>query len=297
MKTVRRDMLKLIQTYIDHAENYTIFNQEFLPTLQGLVEDYQTNDPNARDPEVLHLYATMLKKMGESLAGYLQPIIIHLGESTLNMIKDDFLQYPEFREGCFRLVEMIVKHCTAGLFQLSSDKFQTIILTILFALKHEKPELMEIGLETMQALNLLVSTEPQVATIFYQSFYLLIIKDVLTVMTDYRHMSGFKLQAQILQQLICSVEADGIILANLNQENGSPHTYATNKEFVIALLIDCIKNLFPNLNKVQIEGFVWKLFNTCNNWTEFKSTLRDLLVSMKSFSSSNDDFYEEERKV
>jgi exportin-1 len=153
MKTVRRDILKLIQTYIEHADNYDIFNRDFLPTLQGLVEDYALNDPNARDPEVLHLFATMIKKMGESLGGYLQQIIVQLAESTLNMIKDDFMQYPEFREGCFKLVENIVKHCTGGLFQLGADKFQTILMTILFALKHEKPELMEIGLETMHALN------------------------------------------------------------------------------------------------------------------------------------------------
>jgi CRM1 C terminal len=60
-------------------------------------------------------------------------------------------------------------------------------------MKHEKPELMEIGLETMQALNMLVMSEPMVATIFYQNFYTLIMKDTLAVMTDYRHMSGFKL--------------------------------------------------------------------------------------------------------
>lgn len=66
-------------------------------------------------------------------------------------------------------------------------------------MKHEKPELMEIGLETMHALNSLVMTEPSVSTIFYQNFYLLIIRDTLTVMTDYRHMSGFKIQGMILQ--------------------------------------------------------------------------------------------------
>ena len=66
---------------------------------------------------------------------------------------------------------------------------------------------------------------------------------------------------------------------------------------MIALLIECIKTLFQNLNKVQIETFVWKLFNTCQGWQEFKSNLRDLLISMKSFASSNDEFYEEEKKV
>ncbi len=127
------------------------------------------------------------------------------------MIKDDYVTLPEFREGCFRLVEMIVKYCTDGLFQLSPEKFNIIILTILFAMKHEKPELMEIGLETMHSLNLLVVSAPQIASIFYQNFYLVMIRDILTVMTDYRHMSGFKLQGLILQQMICAVESGTII--------------------------------------------------------------------------------------
>ena len=71
-------------------------------------------------------------------------------------------------------------------------------MTIMFAIKHEKPELMEIGLETLHALNVLVINEHSVSSIFYQNFYLLIIRDTLAVMTDYRHVSGFKLQGMIL---------------------------------------------------------------------------------------------------
>lgn len=93
------------------------------------------------------------------------------------------------------------------------------------------------------------------------------------------------------------MEVDGLINQPLKGADGNVHGLATNKEYVISLLIESINLLFPNLNKVQIEAFVWKLFNSCQEWTEFKSTLRDLLISMKSFSSSNDDFYEEERKV
>lgn len=71
MKAVRRDILKLIQAYIQRSNEFTIFNVKFLPPLQNLVEDYQANDPNARDPEVLNLFATMIKKMGDMLAGFL----------------------------------------------------------------------------------------------------------------------------------------------------------------------------------------------------------------------------------
>jgi exportin-1 len=110
------------------------------------------------------------------------------------MIRNDLITFPEFRESLFKLVESIVSHCTEGFFALEQDKFQTIILVILFAIKHEKPELMEIGLQTMHNLNSVVIQNQQVASIFYKNFYLLIIKDILSVMTDYRHMSGFKLQ-------------------------------------------------------------------------------------------------------
>ena len=65
-------------------------------------------------------------------------------------------------------------------------------------MKHEKPELMEIGLETLHALNQLVMGEPSVAGIFYKNFFTLIITDTLSVLTDYRHMSGFKLQCLII---------------------------------------------------------------------------------------------------
>jgi hypothetical protein len=60
---------------------------------------------------------------------------------------------PDFREGLFILVECIVKYGTQGLFNLPTEQFNTILLTILFAMKHEKPDLMTIGLETMQSIN------------------------------------------------------------------------------------------------------------------------------------------------
>lgn len=54
--------------------------------------------------------------------------------------------------------------------------------------------------------------------------------------------------------------------------------------------------MFPNLNQVQVESFVLKMFNTVSEWAHFKGTLRDLLISMKQFASSNDDLYKEEKE-
>lgn len=123
-----------------------------------------------------------------------------------------------------------------------------------------------------------------------------ILKDVLSVLTDYKHMSGFKFQGLILQQLLVLVETN-TIQDKIFIDRNTKHQFSSNKECIVQLLIEWINQLFPNLNKVQIEAFVLNLFNTVFSWSDFKATLRDLLISMKSFSSTNDELYQEERDV
>ena len=62
------------------------------------------------------------------------------------------------------------------------------------AIKHQKPELMEIGLKSLWDMNDLISNNTAVCTEFYVNFYCNITKEILFVMTDCRHLSGFKLQ-------------------------------------------------------------------------------------------------------
>jgi hypothetical protein len=61
------------------------------------------------------------------------------------------------------------------------------------------------------------------------------------------------------------------------------------------MMIDTFLKMFQNLNKVQVETFVINLFNNCEDWKPFKELLRDLLVSMKNISCSDDAFYMEEK--
>ena len=61
MKSLRRDILKLIQTYIEKEQNFQYFNQNFLPTLQTMVEDFNNSVKDARDPETLMLFAIVFK--------------------------------------------------------------------------------------------------------------------------------------------------------------------------------------------------------------------------------------------
>lgn len=135
-----------------------------LPTLQALVNDYQHAHHEARNPEVLGLFSTLFKKMGEQLQEFLKQVVFSLCESTLEMIKNDTSSYPDFRQNFFKLIQNLIKHCTRGCFQLDSPQFHTLIMTVLFSMSHVKPELMEIGNESMHALCTLIAHEPFYAT-------------------------------------------------------------------------------------------------------------------------------------
>lgn len=105
----------------------------------------------------------------------------------------------------------IIKHCCAGLFTSSSGDFETVVLTVLFAMQHEKPDLMEIGNESMHALCCTLAEQPSVATIFYKHFFTRCIKETISVLTDYRHMAGFKMQGQVLMMMLQAVDSDQTI--------------------------------------------------------------------------------------
>ena len=62
------------------------------------------------------------------------------------------------------------------------------------------------------------------------------------------------------------------------------------------MLIQTIMGMFPNLNSSQVETYAIGLFNSVDDWKNFKGTIRDLMISMRSFSNQQDAFYEHERQ-
>jgi exportin-1 len=193
--------------------------------LRDLTEDYTNSSPNARDPEVLLLFSVMLKHAGDLMADFLPTIMQSLCQSTLQMIQQDTTTYPEFRDGFFRLVMNIIKHCANGLFQQSGESFQTVVYTVIFAMQHEKPDLMELGNESMHSLCMTLAESPSFATIFYQNFFTTCMKEIITVLTDYRHMAGFKMQGQIVQLMLQAIDSETTVdpSVRLNDLSGNPH--------------------------------------------------------------------------
>lgn len=133
LRTIKKEILKLMETYIKKSEDAEGVNQNFIPPLlDAILGDYNRNVPPARDAEVLNVMSTVTNRLKASstppfaksltimvmLQEHLVPqvpaILDAVFEPTLNMINQDFSEYPEHRVGFFRMLRAINLYCFTG---------------------------------------------------------------------------------------------------------------------------------------------------------------------------------------
>lgn len=64
LRTIKKEILKLINTYVEKAEdNEMIHRQMVPPLLEAVLLDYKNNVPDAREAEVLNVMTTLINKL------------------------------------------------------------------------------------------------------------------------------------------------------------------------------------------------------------------------------------------
>jgi exportin-1 len=118
MRTVKKEALRLVDTYIQKAEDLPTVTQTMIPPLFDCVlGDYQRNIEPARDAEVLNVMSSIVNRLGALLTDRVITILNAVFEPTLNMINKDFTEYPEHRVGFYKLLRAINQQCFPGKLQ------------------------------------------------------------------------------------------------------------------------------------------------------------------------------------
>jgi len=67
-RTIKKETLKLMESYILKAEDLTQVSQHLIPPLlEAVLVDYSKNVEQARDAEVLSVMATIITRLGVSI--------------------------------------------------------------------------------------------------------------------------------------------------------------------------------------------------------------------------------------
>jgi len=299
MRAVKKETLRLIETFIEKSEDPQTITMNFIPPLlEAVLGDYKTNIPDARDPEVLSVMATIVNKLQGAITKDVPRIFGSVFECTLDMITKNFQDHPEHRLHFFTLIRAINQHCFQAFFSLSPTHFKLVIDSIVWAFKHTERQISETGLNILlELLKNISDSGPDISSAFYKTYFLSLLQDIFYVQTDTFHKSGFKLQATILSQMFNTVESGGIG-APLWDPNVMQDPSLTNQLYLRNYVTNLLASAFPNLSRLQVESFVNGLFGLNKDLAAFKSHLRDFLVQLKVFSSgNNEDLYLEEKEA
>lgn len=293
LRTVKKDILRLVEAYVQKCDNGPVFVENFVPVLlDATLSDYNQSIEQARDAEVLSLTATIISRFNHLMSDKIRPILDAVFECTLNMINKDFVEFPEHRVNFFKLISAINVNCFDALMCLNRVHFKLIVDSCVWAFKHAHREIAETGLKICyDLLKNISASSSAVASSFYQAFYLSLFTDIFYVLTDGEHKSGFRYQAIILAHLFEIVES-GLLQAPLYSV--TEQQFPDNRAFVKDFLANMLRTSFPHLQTVQIENFIRGLFDLNRDPSTFKAHIRDFLISLKEFAENDQDLYAEE---
>ena len=64
LRTIKKEILKLIDSYVQKADDHEMVNTNIVPALlDAVLVDYNRNVPDARDAEVLDVMTTIITKL------------------------------------------------------------------------------------------------------------------------------------------------------------------------------------------------------------------------------------------
>ncbi|XP_024020926.1 protein EXPORTIN 1A [Morus notabilis] len=295
LRSVKRETLKLIETFLDKAEDQPQTGKQFVPPMMDpVLLDYARNLPDARESEVLSLFATIINKYKGAMTDDVPRIFEAVFQCTLEMITKNFEDYPEHRLKFFSLLRAIATHCFPALIHLSSQQLKLVMDSIIWAFRHTERNIAETGLNLL--LEMLKNFQnSEFCNQFYRTYFLTIEQEIFAVLTDTFHKPGFKLHVLVLQHLFCLVET-GLLTEPLWDVATVSYAYPSNAIFVREYTIKLLSTSFPNMTAAEVTQFVnGGLFESRNDLSTFKNHIRDFLVQSKEFSAQdNKDLYAEE---
>ncbi|KAF8210814.1 CRM1 C terminal-domain-containing protein [Mycena galopus ATCC 62051] len=297
LRAVKKDILKLMETYIKAAEDLDSVNTHFIPLmLDAMLGDYNRNIPIARESEVLHLMAVIVGRLGPLLTLQVPATLDAVFEPTLNMINQDFTEFPDHRLGLYKLLRAINLKCFPALLGLQPAQFKLFMDSIMWAIKHTIRDIAEMGLSLcLEVVNNFASSPPEISGQFFQQYFLSIVQDIFFVLTDTDHKSGFKLQVVVLARMFQLVDTEPIP-ARLFDPAQVPDPNMTNLAFLREYTANLLHGAFPHVPASDVHTLVEGLATYHGDANRFRLSVRDFLIQLKEFSGDNTELFLEEKE-
>lgn len=144
------------------------------------------------------MFAMIINKLKSGMADHVPAIFNATFECTLNMIKGNYVDFPEHRLQFFSLLQAITNHTFHCLRAMSPQQQQLLIDSIVWAFRHTERNVADTGLSLLNDLILRFIQEQDLLGGFCKTYYCRLLGEIFAVMTDTMHKPGFRQQVRPL---------------------------------------------------------------------------------------------------
>jgi exportin-1 len=142
------------------------------------------------------MFAMIINKLKSGMVDHVPSIFNATFECTLNMIKGNYVDYPEHRLQFFSLLQAITNHTFHCLRAMSPQQQQLLIDSIVWAFRHTERNVADTGLSLLNDLILRFIQEQDLLGGFCKAYYCRLLGEIFAVMTDTMHKPGFRQQVR-----------------------------------------------------------------------------------------------------
>ncbi|KAJ2560614.1 Karyopherin transporter [Coemansia sp. RSA 1822] len=296
MRTIKKEALRLVDTYVKHCDGEVAAVNENMvpPLLEAVLADYAQNVPPARDAEVLKTVNTITGALGGLMTDKIPIVFDSLFESTINMINQDFTDYPEHRLAIYQLLQTINQKCFSALLNLPPQQFRFMVMSIMWGFKHTHRDVADVALTiTQDMINNFNMCDRTISDAFFKAYFVELLNEIIVVLADNEHKSSFKPQYMVLARMVRLIDSNQIT-APLFDASQPENSGLDNGLYVRQSIANLLATAFANLTQRQIEVFVEGLFNFNDDLEKFRNHVRDFLIQTKEFAGDNADLYLDE---
>lgn len=297
MRAVKREVLKLLEAFVERCANAELLVQHIVP---GMVEpvlgDYSNNVPDARDSEVLSLFASIVRRIAAKMTAHIPRLLDATFKCTLDMITRNFEDYPDHRLKFYIMLREIVDNCFEAVAQLPEEQHRMLVDAAIWGIKHQERNVADTALNLVYSMVKRFSDSGSANT-FLPSHAFTLLSEVFNVMTDTFHKPGFKMQASIIRLFLLSVDSPMLTVPLWDTSTLGPSAYTSNAHFLHSSIINVLCNAFPNMDPAEVRNSVDGMFATKQDFSHFKPLLRDFLVQTRQFKNARDanrEMYDED---
>jgi len=252
------------------------FKSNIIPVVfEHFVPNYFQSNPEVRSPQLLGLVSAIALKFKDSILENIELIFNDVYLPSVEMIKDDFDEFPAIRPMLLQLISNMISYCTQFIKEIPPTSVESFVECLKWFCSHPHQIISEKAIRAFTDLfnSIDMKLQPEVSKAFIEGFGVNLVIFVFELLTDSIHGFAFSQLLDMLRRLL---------------------GYGMIQQKVVQIVDLLSTNIFPKISPRELYQITSNLIEHSTDYGEFRKLLRNFLINEKKYFPRDPSLFKQE---